>query len=318
MGEVFRAHHRLLRRPCAVKLIRADQAGSPSILARFEREVQAMAKLNHPNTVEIYDYGRSKDGTLYYAMEYLPGLTLDALVRHYGVLSPARAIYLFHQVCRALREAHDVGLIHRDIKPSNIIIAERGGEYDVVKLLDFGLVHIQKFIAGINPEEEIAPEAARPSSDQADTQLTEAGHILGTPSFMSPEQAEGIPVDARSDIYSLGAVAYFALTKRLPFERGTTVELIQAHINARPQPPSELEKGIPKDLEAVILRCLSKSPEERYASALELDMALAACGVSADWNSHLSEAWWRSIEPGSASELPASEASMTQDSTRDS
>lgn len=135
---------------------------------------------------------------------------------------------------------------------------------------------------------------------------------------MSPEQAEGAPVDARSDIYSLGAVAYFALTNRLPFVRGTTVELIQALRNDRPQPPSELEKGIPKDLEAVILRCLSKHPEERYASALELDMALAACGVSVDWNSHLSEAWWRSIEPGSASELPASEESMTQDSTRDS
>ncbi len=145
MGEVFLAEHLLLRRPCAVKLIRPEQAGDPTNLQRFEREVQAMATLTHWNTVEIYDYGHADDGTFYYVMEYLPGQNLDHLVACYGPLSPARAIHLLRQVCRALREAHGVGLLHRDIKPSNIIACERGGVFDVAKLLDFGLVQETRF-----------------------------------------------------------------------------------------------------------------------------------------------------------------------------
>src|SRR5262245_23135373 len=213
MGEVYLAEHVLLRRPCALKLIRPERAGDPRNLARFEREVQAIATLTHPNTVEIYDYGRAQDGTFYYAMEYLPGLTLDELVRHYGPVPAPRAIYLLRQVCGALREAHGAGLIHRDIKPANIIVCSRGGVQDVVKLLDFGLVRvIDSFVR--------------------DGGLTQEGAVAGTPEYMSPEQAEGIAgLDGRTDIYSLGAVGYFLLTGSPLFTKVTALQLLFAHIH---------------------------------------------------------------------------------------
>src|SRR5262249_37677439 len=180
MGEVYLAEHRMLKRPCAVKLIRPEQAGDPHVLARFEREVQMTARLSHWNTVEIYDYGRAEDGTFFYVMEYLPGLSLDDLLQRYGPLPAERVIHILRQACQGLREAHSIGLIHRDIKPGNIFAAQRGGLFDVVKLLDFGLV---------KPVAEIS--AAR---------LTQEGGISGTPLFMSPEQARGLnELDGRSD-----------------------------------------------------------------------------------------------------------------------
>ncbi len=172
MGEVYLAEHLLLRRPCAVKLIRPDQAGDPTTLQRFEREVRAMATLTHWNTVEVYDYGHAEDGTFYYVMEYLPGHNLERLVERHGPLPAGRVIHLLRQVCNALREAHGTGLLHRDIKPSNIITCERGGVFDVAKLLDFGLVHESKLGNSID-------------------KLTTVGTILGSPPYMSPEQAAG-------------------------------------------------------------------------------------------------------------------------------
>jgi serine/threonine-protein kinase len=205
MGEVYLAEHVLLRRPCAVKLIRPERAGDPQALRRFEREVQATAALTHPNTVEVYDYGRADDGTFYYAMEYLRGLSLQELVARHGPLPPARAAHLLRQVCGALQEAHAGGLVHRDIKPSNVIVCQRGGVCDVAKLLDFGLVRAPCLGGG------------------AET-LTQEGTIAGTPAYMSPEQAKGLEdLDARSDIYSLGALAYFLVTGRPPFVRETAV-----------------------------------------------------------------------------------------------
>ena len=201
MGEVYLAEHQLLKRPCAVKLIRPGAVASPNALERFEREVQITATLSHPNTVEVYDYGRTEDGTYYYVMEYLPGLSLAELVERHGPLPPARVVYLLRQVCQALRKAHAAGLIHRDIKPSNIFAARRGGMDDVAKLLDFGLV--------------------RPAESNRSPHLSDEGQILGTPLFMSPEQATGgRELDERSDIYSLGAVAYYVLTGRPPFDGG--------------------------------------------------------------------------------------------------
>jgi len=180
MGEVYLAEHRMLKRPCAVKLIRPEQAGNPQVLARFEREVQMTARLSHWNTVEVYDYGRTDDGTFYYVMEYLPGLSLEDLLRRHGPLPAERVVHLLRQTCQALREAHAIGLIHRDIKPANIFAARRGGQHDVVKLLDFGLV--------------------KPVAELASPRLTQEGTISGTPLFMSPEQASGrVDVDARSD-----------------------------------------------------------------------------------------------------------------------
>jgi serine/threonine-protein kinase len=264
MGEVYRAEHALLRRPCALKLIRPERAGDPKNLRRFEREVQATAALTHPNTVQIYDYGHTADGTFYYVMEYLPGPNLEQLVKEHGPLPPERIVHLLRQVCGALREAHAAGLIHRDIKPSNIIVCERGGLPDVAKLLDFGIVD--------------APDAG-PGAE-----LTAQGQLLGTPLFMSAEQAAGMPdLDARSDLYSLGATAYFMATGKAPFERGTTILVIAAHLRDPVMPPHYLRTEVPPDLSAVIQRCLEKDPSQRYPDAASLEKALAGCKCAGRW-----------------------------------
>ncbi|MCA8996557.1 MAG: serine/threonine protein kinase, partial [Planctomycetaceae bacterium] len=198
MGEVYLAEHLMLKRPCAIKLIRPGQTSQEDTLARFEREVQSTAKLSHWNTVEIFDYGHTSDGTFYYVMEYLPGLNLDQIVSMHGPLPPERVIFLLRQVCEALTEAHEQGLVHRDIKPANIFAAKRGGRWDVAKLLDFGLVRAER--------------------NRGEMNLTQIGMVTGSPLYMSPEQALGEPVDARSDLYSLGCVAYYLLSGRPPFE----------------------------------------------------------------------------------------------------
>jgi serine/threonine-protein kinase len=276
MGEVYLAEHVLLRRPCAVKLIRPEQTADRTALHRFEREVQAMATLTHWNTVEVYDYGHADDGTFYYVMEFLPGANLDRLVSEYGPLPPGRAIHFLRQVCAALREAHSVGLLHRDVKPSNVFACERGGVYDVAKLLDFGLVQDSGFI------------------DSATDRLTMQGTILGSPPFMSPEQAAGKPVlDPRSDIYSLGAVAYFLVTGQPPFVRDTAMQMLMAHAYDPVTPPSKVHGEVPSDLEGVILRCLEKDPAMRYPDAHSLERALAECLDADSWTEEKASAWWQ-------------------------
>ncbi len=273
MGEVYLAEHQLLKRPCALKLIRTREVADPKALERFEREVRITATLSHPNTVEIYDYGRTEDGTYYYVMEYLPGLSLEDLVKRHGPLPPGRVIYLLRQVCRALSEAHAAGLIHRDIKPSNIFAARRGGMDDVAKLFDFGLVRLKA--------------KAQPPD------LSAEGQILGTPLFMSPEQATGRPaVDERSDLYSLGAVAYYLLTGRPPFE-GNGITILIAHARDLVVPPSSIQGGICRDLERVVLRCLAKDPADRFPDAASLEHALAECASMADWDQAAAARWWQ-------------------------
>jgi serine/threonine-protein kinase len=275
MGSVYLAEHVLLRRPCAVKLIRPDQAGDPRTLLRFEREVRATATLTHWNTIEIYDYGHAEDGTFYYVMEYLPGMNLEELVEQYGPLPPERVVHLLRQVCQALCEAHAIGLIHRDIKPSNIFACERGRVYDVAKLLDFGLV---KTVG----EEEGA------------VKLTRDGALTGSPAFMSPEQALGRrQLDARSDIYNVGAVAYFLLTGQLPFDRDSTVQMLHAHAYEAVVPVREFHERVPADLQRVILHCLEKAPEQRFQDALALEKALTACESAGRWTFESAEEWWR-------------------------
>lgn len=275
MGEVFLAEHQLLKRPCAIKLIRPGRAADPLAMARFEREVKATAQLSHWNSVEIFDYGRTDDGTFYYVMEYLPGLSINDIVRQHGPMTAERVVYLLRQTCHALREAHDANLIHRDIKPGNIFAAHRGGLYDVAKLLDFGLV---KTIAG----------------GQVDD-LTQDGSISGSPHYMSPEQASGkTEPDARSDIYSLGAVAYFMLSGRPPFDGEKPLEILIAHARDEVVPPSRFVSGIPQDLERIVLRCLAKSPADRFQSADELEVALSMTCVADMWSEQDAREWWAS------------------------
>ncbi len=214
MGEVYLAEHQLLKRPCALKLIKPDVNTNPIALARFEREVQSAAMLSHPNSIEIFDYGHSDDGTFYYVMEFLPGLNVSDLVRQSGPMPPGRIVFLMRQVCGALAEAHRFGLVHRDLKPANILVAILGGKCDFAKVLDFGLVKL----------------TAMPDAPQLTADYT----VSGTPQYMSPEQAVATKdVDGRADIYSLGAILYFMLTGRPPFEATNPTELMIAHARSR-------------------------------------------------------------------------------------
>jgi hypothetical protein len=291
MGEVYLAEHRSLNRPYAIKLIRAEVAANPTSRTRFAREIQAMARLTHWNTIEIIDYGHAPDGTFYYVMEYVDGLNLNEMVNRYGPLQPARAVYLLRQACASLAEAHAMGLIHRDIKPGNIMLTQQAGLVDVVKILDFGLVH------------DLGPS-------DGDDRLTRPGLIVGTPGYMPPEQTTGV-VDARSDIYSLGAVGYFLLSGQAPF-RGREMQ----QFRTEPTPLRDLRPEVPRDLEAVILKCLRCEPEERYADIQQLDAALAACGCAAYWSSGEALAWWRAAGDPAIATTEAPGAGVPSSETR--
>ena len=273
MGEVFLAEHEMMKRPCAVKTIRPEKAGDPNTLARFEREVRATAKLSHWNSVDIFDYGRTNDGTFYYVMEYLPGHNLGELVDGHGALPASRIVYLMSQICDALSEAHGQELIHRDIKPANIFCAYRGGFFDVAKLLDFGL--------------------AKPMTDSKDSELTQAGSITGSPLYMSPEQSMGSDhVDVRSDIYSLGAVMYYMATGQPPFHYPQPIKVMVAHASEMPKPPRDLNHDIPEALEEIILRCLEKQPEDRFQDVKSLKEALIDVPLDAEWTAEDAAEWW--------------------------
>lgn len=291
MGEVWRASHRMLARPAAVKLIRPEilderDPGSRALaLRRFEREAQVTANLKSPHAVVLYDYGVAGDGSLYYVMELLEGYDLDELVRTNGPLAAERAIYLLRQACRALEEAHRAKLIHRDIKPSNLFICRHGIEADFVKVLDFGLVTLQR---------EWTTEAA---------DLTGEGGVLGTPAFLAPEMAANPDAaDGRSDIYSLGCVAFWLLTGQSVFTASTPIGVILAHVNEAPRAPSaNTEIEIPAALDALVLRCLSKDPADRPATAAEMEALLGEIDVDRAWTSERAERWWDAHVPRPAS-----------------
>ena len=283
MGTVYRAHHALLRRPTAIKLLHptARVPGGATALARFEREVQMMSALTHPNTVVVYDYGHTPDGVFYYAMEYIDGITLEELVDADGPQPPERVIHLLLQICAALAEAHAIDLVHRDIKPANVMLCNRGGIPDVAKVLDFGLV--------------------KELGNDASTKLSQSATLLGTPHYMAPEAILGRgPVDARADIYAVGGVAYFLLTGTLVFTGGTVVEVCAKHLTIPPEPPSErLGRAIPSELEALVLRCLEKEPDKRPSSAEALLKELRALDRGL-WDLDAARRWWR--ERGAAVE----------------
>lgn len=272
MGAVYRASHSMLRRPVAVKLLRPDKARSETSLARFEKEVQITSLLTHPNTIDIYDYGRTPSGVFYYVMEYLAGADLDEVVRASGPLCAERVIHILTQVCASLREAHEFLLIHRDIKPGNIILCEQGGMYDFVKVLDFGLV---KEMGG-------------------DSKLTLAASLTGTPHYMSPEIIlEPATAGPSGDLYALGAVGYYLLCGRTVFDGDSPLEICTKHLTEEPIPPSRRFPGdVPADLEKLILGCLQKKPEQRPSSAEALAAELRSCAAAGSWTSERARGWW--------------------------
>ncbi|HTL58231.1 MAG TPA: serine/threonine protein kinase [Candidatus Limnocylindrales bacterium] len=272
-GMVYRARHSLLRRPVAIKLLSPEMTNDGNI-ARFEHEVQMTSQLTHPNTIAIYDFGRTPEGLFYYAMEYLSGINLDQLVRRFGPQPEGRVIHVLRQVCASLAEAHQIGLIHRDIKPANIVLTRRGGAYDMVKVLDFGVVRAVHI-------------------DSADKASLNA--IVGTPHFMSPEAIERpASVDARSDLYSVGALGYWLLTGKTLFDGQEVQELLKQQVQLVPPRVSErLGTLVTPDLEAVIASCLSKVTDQRPASAEVLEAALGACSSAKAWTAEDAENWWK-------------------------
>ena len=272
-GAVYSARHALLRRPTAVKVMRAEFAVNEFAKRRFEHEVRITSSLTHPNTIAIYDFGRMADGTLYYAMEYLNGLTLEDLVRIAGPLDVARVIHVLHQVCGSLAEAHGKNLIHRDIKPSNIILCETGGLYDVAKVLDFGLVKDTR---------QTAPD------------LTQVNALVGTPLYMAPELiADAAGFSPSSDLYALGAVGYYLLTGRNVFEGTSAVEICAMHLHDEPVPPSQRSgRKIPADIETLIMSCLAKQVEQRPQSAEAMSEVLARCEAFGAWDVEQARRWW--------------------------
>ena len=276
MGEVYRARHGMMRRPSALKLLRADKAGEMS-LNRFEREVQLTARLTHPNTITIFDYGRTHDGIFYYAMELLDGANLQRIVAVSGPQAPGRVARILTMACGALSEAHGSGLIHRDIKPANIMLCTQGGERDVVKLLDFGLV------------KELAVEP--------DVKLTGVSTLIGTPQYLAPESILAPDsADVRSDIYALGAVAYFLLAGSEVFDGKSLLELCIQHVHKAPEPLVAHGVNVPVELEALVLACLEKEPERRPQSAAELRQRLAACAID-PWTDESARSWWLEHQP---------------------
>ncbi len=272
-GTVYRANHALLKRPTAVKVMLPQFASSESAKQRFISEVQLTSRLTHPNTVAIFDFGQTPEGTLYYAMEHLNGVTLEDLVRISGPQPAARVLHILHQVCGSLREAHDQGLIHRDIKPANMMLCERGGLYDVVKVLDFGLV---------KDMHQDQPQADRDNA------------VVGTPFYLAPELiSDPSMFNALSDLYALGGVAYFLLSGRNVFEGSSAMEICDMHLHDEPPPLSRrTSRDIPPDLEAVVMACLAKKPASRPQSAGAMSEMLTQCKDAGTWTRQQAQKWW--------------------------
>ena len=287
MGEVWRATHQTLARPAAIKLIRPEAlsgrsgADVESLKSRFKREARMTSQLTSPHTIQIYDFGVTEEGILYYVMELLDGTDLETLVSEHGPLDPRRAVSLLVQICDSLAEAHENGLVHRDIKPANLYVCRLGREVDQIKVLDFGLVAIQ---------------GAEVSLDQSNT-------IQGTPAYLAPEVIRGDQPDERVDVYALGCVAYWLLSGKLVFERATAFKVLYAHVEEEPEPLGKRVADLPEGLEELLLACLDKDPDRRPRDAGELGTRLRALNVPA-WEG--SEAWWREHSPQRAPRsLPA-------------
>ena len=283
MGEVWRASHRLLARPAAIKLIRSSANGiTEDARRRFEREAQVIARLRSPHTVTLFDFGVTDEGSFYYVMELLDGLDAESIVKRFGPMPAARVVHILRQMCHSLSEAESYGLVHRDIKPANIFLCRYGEDYDFAKVLDFGIA---------KAVHDTAPEAA--------TAITMANVIQGTPAFIAPEQAMGMEVDSRADIYATGCVAYWLLTGELVFAADTPMKLLLAHAQTPPEPPSaRTELPIPHDLDALVLACLAKDRDLRPRTPRELLRQLDALPLDRQWTDARAHDWWTAHLPG--------------------
>jgi eukaryotic-like serine/threonine-protein kinase len=298
MGEVWRARHRLLIRPAAIKLIQPQMSGDPELLLRrFEREARATAALKSPHTVQLYDFGATDDGRLYYVMELLDGLDLDTLVRQYGPQPPERAVHILRQVCSSLQDAHANGLVHRDIKPANVVVSRAGTTFDFAKVLDFGLVKL---------------DSARKAED---IKLSTDGSTSGTPAFMAPEVILGVAdPDHRVDLYALGCVAYWMLTGKLIFEGKSVVETMFHHAHTpAPKLSTRSELPIPAPLEDLVMECLEKEPARRPASAEAVSTRLDDVPLESAWTVARAERWWEMHRPVPADARRVAEVLLSQE-----
>lgn len=283
MGDVWLGRHSLLARPAAVKVIREEAlnvrpAEREIIRERFTREAQATAQLRSPHTVELYDFGVDEDGSFYYVMEHLSGVDLDTLVTRFGAIPPARAVYLLAQACLSLGEAHEAGLIHRDVKPANLFTCRLGPHFDFLKLLDFGIV--------------------RMTSSTSHT-VTSPGQLSGTPNTLAPEVVAGERAGVHADIYGIGCVAYWLLTGRHVFQADNVMALLMQHTSKQPEPMSQHNPSVPRELEAIILKCLEKDPANRPQTAYDLADQLASLDFAQPWNRERARVWWSEHMPSS-------------------
>jgi serine/threonine-protein kinase len=263
MGAVYKANQPEMNRTVAVKILHPKLANRKDLVSRFGREARAMSHLSHPNTARVFLYGELDDGSLYIVMEFLEGRNLHQTVRKDGPMAWQRALPILVQVCGALEEAHQKGIVHRDLKPENIFLCNQGGIEDFPKVLDFGLAKVT--------EREMRPGSVI---------LTQEGMVFGTPEFMSPEQAQGKILDARSDIYSVAIILFEALTGKLPFDAKSPMEYIQHHVASKPIDLNARVAGLtfPEELARVIAKAIEKRPEDRFQTAAELARALQAIG----------------------------------------
>ena len=306
MGEVWRARHQLLARDAAIKLVRPEVLGARNeadarvVLRRFEREAKATASLSSPHTIQVFDFGMTRDGAFYYVMELLAGRDLESLVREFGPVPADRAIFLLRQVCHSLADAHARGMVHRDIKPANIYVCRMGLEYDFVKVLDFGLVKVRDRGGGV------------------ETLVTMDHTTTGTPAYMAPEIIVGdADVDRRADVYALGCVAYYLLTGQLVFEAETPMKMLMQHVHARPVPPSQrTELPIPRELDELVLSCLEKDPKNRPQNAEELFRMAVGCKTCETWSQASARNWWQTHLPDLTGPLTLAESETDRHARR--
>jgi len=292
MGEVYEAEHSLLARRAAIKLLKTD-VDQPGMKERFEREARSTARLVHPNTIAVYDFGSTPDGMFYYAMEYIDGVNLDKLVNTHGPLSVSRSLHLLVQVAGSLAEAHEVGLLHRDIKPANVMVSLRAGIPDFVTVLDFGLVR---------------------TIVDATVKLTGEYELLGTPAYMAPEaMTRAQPVDHRSDVYAVGAVAYYLLTATDAFSGEGITEIIANRLAGNYKPLEQHNPSLPVDLRKLVQACLSDSPAERPETMRVMLAELERIQANHPFDRDEALTWWRAHETTARSESASSPSSVSGD-----